>query len=474
MGSVWVPVRLLFEQGGSIPLAKVGLGKALGKMKGGASPEAKKAPPSPKPPKSPVVGGKAKGKGKKASSDEPRTRPVKVHVSLAPREVAPPEEFARRGDDAPAGKVTATAPPPKPQGPEVKFGSFESDEPTLAEKMGYERHGGASRAVKLHDSFHDPKHHSHSVRHLRGTGTTHSSTHVFHGKMSNGAEYIAKPHESVMEAGFDREDIEALHNATFGFLSMAGAHHMASAGLTHKSDAPSTFHGESKHPETGKTLYRLRGNHPEPEDSDYEHDKHLTIAAYHSGKRAHVQEFIPGAVDVRRAALEDPGKLDAIDGHHRMLGMIAHVLFDNFEGGHNVMVANGHPVLIDHDLSLESDYNKRYSELDASGEKTVRSIRSVFSPGSALDYTKHYPDGVGTDFPPEVQKALDFIARDGFSDPDGEHGHLAKKPKHAEALKRNAKLLALHGLEGAMERKNVHKPGQAIEVPSRLPDLPQE
>jgi hypothetical protein len=216
-------------------------------------------------------------------------------------------------------------------------------------------------------------------------------------------------------------------------MSAMGAHHMVVPGMT------TNMHGR----------HQFKGPDPGPEDDDR---KRLTMAAHHAGGLAHVQEFVPGAVNVNHAT---PEQLAKVDPEHRLHGMIGHLLFgaQDAHGGNVMLHPSGHPVMIDHDLTLGSP------QADATKAKYGKdSFMSVFSPGSPLDYQANLPKDekgqvipVGTNFPPRMKETLSRVAEGYYSQGPGK---LDMSPKDLAALQLNARQLLTHGLEGTLERKH--------------------
>jgi hypothetical protein len=223
------------------------------------------------------------------------------------------------------------------------------------------------------------------------------------------------------------------HDATYSIMSAMGAHHMVTPGMQANMHSRHQFKG------------------PDPDDGDDE-QKRLTMASHHAGGPAHVQEFLKDAQPLSAAS---PEQMDNVDAEHRLHGVVAHLLFGNGDGhGGNVMLhKSGHPVLIDHDITLGSSKARAYKELYG---KDV--IRSVFAPGGRLDYQEKLPKDdsgkvvpVGTDFPPRMKETLERVV-DGYYSSSGEGG-LGLSANDYKELEKNARSLLLYGVEGTLDRR---------------------
>jgi len=145
--------------------------------------------------------------------------------------------------------------------------------------------------------------------------------------------------------------------------------------------------------------------------------------------------------------------LTKVDDEHRLHGMIAHALFGNRDGHRdNVLIhESGHPVLIDHDLSLSSHYSRSYDE-----SKGGKSLKSVFAPGGLLDYRVNRSEDVGMNYPPRMKKTLEWLASGGHS--KGKDAMDLSKDD-ARELQDNAKSLLANGLEGHLSSLKIHAGG---------------
>jgi hypothetical protein len=313
------------------------------------------------------------------------------------------------------------------------------DEPSLASRTRPDLGSPDERHRAFHDAYHDKNARNKTLRqHNKG-----SLNVVFHGNMESGHQYIAKPHEGIGHRDLDHLDQNTLqslkaeapdfgrrHDAKYELMSAMGAHHMVVPGVT------TNMHGR----------HQFKG--PDPDEGD-DPRKRLTMAAHHANGLAHVQEFVPGAVNVNHAT---PEQLAKVDHEHRLHGVISHLLFGAQDGhGGNVMIhPAGHPVLIDHDLTLgtpQAAMTKQKYGKDA--------FLSVFSPGSPLDYQATLPKDsagqvipVGTNFPPRMRETLERAAEGYFAK------NLDLSPADHAELQKNARQLLSYGLEGTLERKH--------------------
>jgi hypothetical protein len=320
----------------------------------------------------------------------------------------------------------------------------------LASRARPDLPSAAERHVGFENSYHDPGAINKGLSNHKG-----SSNVVFHGELANGEKYVAKPHEGIAhkprfdpdadengqpgqpldDASFqalkaDAPDNAKRHDATYSIMSAMGAHHMVTPGMQ------TNMHGR----------HQFSGQDPDEGDSD---SKRLTMASHHAGGLAHVQQFVNDAQTVKGSSKEE---LDNVDAEHRLHGVVAHLLFGNGDGhGENVMIhKSGHPVLIDHDITLGSAQARGYKEHYG---KPV--LRSVFAPGGKLDYQAKLPKDetgqvvpVGTNLPPRMKETLQRIA-DGYYSPTGE-GNLGLSDDDHTELKRNAMSLLLYGVEGTL------------------------
>lgn len=375
--------------------------------------------------------------------EEDGTRPLGRIGKGVSATIAADDGAPRGGSVQPDAAATVAPNPhvsqwtPMPKKAEVAY-----DEPSLATRTRPDLVSPADRHKAFHDAYHDRAATNKSLRqHKKG-----SQNVVFHGQMNSGHQYIAKPHDGIGHRDLDTLDpahLQAMnadamdagnrHDATYELMSAMGAHHMVVPGVT------TNMHGR----------HQFKGPDPDADDSP---SKRLTMAAHHAGGLAHVQEFVPGAVNVAQAS---PEQLDKVDHEHRVQGMISHLLF-GAQDGHteNVMIhPAGHPVMIDHDQTLgtpQADANKEEFGKDA--------LRSAFAPGSKLDYQAKLPKDsagqvipVGTNFSPRVKETLSRVAEGYYGKGPGALG-LSEKD-HA-ALQKNARELLLYGVEGVFDRRH--------------------
>jgi hypothetical protein len=360
---------------------------------------------------------------------------VSADVPIAPDDGAP---------RSPIGAHAAAAPREQsPQWPSIpKHGEIEHDEPSLASRTRPD----LAPADERHQAFSKAYHEKNAVNKTLRQHNKGSLNVVFHGNMQSGQQYIAKPHEGIGHRDLDTLDPHTLqslraeapdfgrrHDATYALMSHMGAQHMVVPGMT------TNMHGR----------HQFKGPDPDADDSP---SKRLTMAAAHAGGLAHVQEFVPGAVNVNHATPEQLGK---VDSEHRLHGMISHLLFGAQDGhGSNVMIhPAGHPVMIDHDLTLGTP---QAAQTKAKYGKD--SFMSVFSPGSPLDYQANLPKDekgqvipVGTNFPPRMKETLQRAA-EGYYGKGA--GSLGLSPEDHAELQKNARQLLSYGLEGTLERKH--------------------
>ena len=360
---------------------------------------------------------------------------VSADVPVAPDDGAP-----RTPVGQPAAPAAPRAISPQWQ-PIHKHGEIEHDEPSLASRTRPDLAPADARHQAFSNAYHEKNALNKTLRHKIG-----SLNAVFHGEMQSGQQYLAKPHEGIGARDLNKLDPHTLqslkaeapdfgrrHDATYTLMSHMGAHHMVVPGMT------TNMHGR----------HQFKGPDPDAEDSP---GKRLTMAATHAGGLAHVQEFVPGARNVNHAT---PEQLAAVDPEHRLHGMVSHLLFGAQDGhGSNVMIhPAGHPVMIDHDLTLGTP------QAAATKAKYGKdSFMSVFSPGSPLDYQANLPKDekgqvipVGTNFPPRMKETLQRAAEGYYGNGPGSLG--LSPEDHAE-LQKNARQLLSYGVEGTLERKH--------------------
>lgn len=365
------------------------------------------------------------------------------------RSEAPP---APGGSPVPMQAAAQVAAQPPPQPPKFsaipRMAEIPHDEPSLASRARPDLPAADVRHKNFVSSYTDPKATNKTLR-RHGKGSLNV---VFHGQLANGGGYIAKPHEGIGhrdrfhpdeqsrldDATFNQLKGEApenarRHNATYDLMSAMGAHHMVVPGMQ------ANMHQR----------HQFKGADPDEFDSD---EKRLTMASHHAGGLAHVQEFMPDAKPVSQSS---PEELAKVDHEHRLHGMVSHLLFGNGDGNTgNVMIhKSGHPVLIDHDITLGSSQAQAYKQHFGKD-----AIRSVFAPGGPLDYQAQLPKDssgqvipVGTNYPPRMKEVLQRAAEGHY---DQGPGALDLSPADRAALKMNARQLLSHGLEGTLERRH--------------------
>ena len=366
--------------------------------------------------------------------------------AVAPSQPATPvDPGAKAGVGAPSASSIklARSEPGKTPPPPGKHAEYEHDEPSLAAKARPDLGGPQERHKSFREGYEDKEHKADRLRHIRG-----SSSHAFHKMMSNGHQSVVKPLEGAGggrralglpdDGSFHEPDKwSSRHDAMYGVMSAMGAHHMVVPGMAGR------VHGRD----------RLHSRIPDPsaDDGDFDqlnfegHTKAHTMGASYAGKDAHVTEFAGNSRPMHQLS---PEELEGVDFEHRLHGIVSHVLFGNADGheGNILIHDSGHPILIDHDLTLDSHHGKTHAK--KFGKKTVR---SQFAPGGLLDYRAKLPENmktVGSNFPPRMMQTLKSIAEGTFK-----HG-LSKGD--ADALRANAQELLSGGLEGALEGRHIH------------------
>lgn len=381
-----------------------------------------------------------------AEDDKTAVLPVPGNVSPSPDKTAVLPAAQAQAPVAPA----APGPSPMRAWPAIpKHGEVEHREPSLASRTRPDLPSAAERHSSFSNSYHDPSAVSKKLDRHKG-----STNIVFHGELGNGDRYVVKPHEGIAhsprfspakdELPLDDKTFQAMkdeapdnarrHDATYSIMAAMGAHHMVAPGMQ------TNVHG--RHQFSG----------PDPGEGDDEGTR-LTMASHHAGGLAHVQQFIG---DTRTAKASSKASRDGVDAEHRLHGVVAHLLFGNGDGhGQNVLIhKSGHPVLIDHDITLASSQARGYKEHFG---KPV--VRSVFAPGGYLDYQAKLPKDetgqvvpVGTNFPPRMKETLQRIA-DGHYSSSGE-GNLGLSDADHSELKKNAMSLLLYGVEGTLASRH--------------------
>jgi len=367
-------------------------------------------------------------------------------VGQGARGSAPPPQIGV--PPPPAAPVSPAAPKPIQFQQVPRMTELPGQEPSLAARARPDLPTAAERHQGFVGSYSDPQAMNKSLR-QHGKGSLNV---VFHGQLANGGGYIAKPHEGIGHRDRFRPDeaqrmndetFQSLkndapanaerHNATYDLMSAMGAHHMVAPGMQ------ANMHG----------AHQFKGASPDEMDTD---EKRLTMAKHHAGGLAHVQEFIPDTTPVNQAS---PEQLNQVDSEHRLHGLVSHLLMGNGDAhSANVLLhKSGHPVLIDHDITLGSSQAQAYKE-----HFGKPSIRSVFAPGGALDYQAKMPKDangqpmpVGTNYPPRMAEVLNRAAEGYYSKGPGA---LNLSPQDHAVLQQNARDLLSHGLEGTLSRRH--------------------
>lgn len=351
------------------------------------------------------------------------------HRSAGPDDVSRPAKPSAKARAAagPASSLPAFKDPHTDvEHPTGKYEAFHHDTPSLKERTRPNVIPFDERHQDFHDRFHSEGAKLEKMKYL---GT--SSGHVFHGKMDDGTEYIAKPHkhpwaERGRDDGIQPERWAGKHNAVSRILSHMGADHMISPAVDtkgHASDMMPSDHPSSEH----------SGNRS---------------AHSHAGQNSFATEFIQGAADGK----DGKAISHKVDQEHRLMGLVTHMVSVNSDGHPgNIMVnkEHGHPVLIDNDLTMSLGMRRG-------------GVRSHFLPGGAYDYTMGDRNHtVGKNYPPRVQKTLDWLAGGG-------HRHkemgLGLHDDDADAVQMMAKNMTKHGLEGAV--RELRKKGMKFYVDS--------
>jgi hypothetical protein len=307
----------------------------------------------------------------------------------------------------------------------------------------------ADRVKQAHQDFHHPDTHLKYHRAIPG-----SANAVLHLKTTTGQQYVAKPYEPAIDSGHQPERWASRNAAAANALAAMGAGHMA----------PANFHGT------------IHG--PDRVDSRINQRKGEQFL----GRDAHIASFAHGAIHAHEVPEE---MLDKVDGEHRLVGLIHHTLFGNSDGSHkNVLIdaEHGHPVLIDHDITLNSLHQAHHRYHDENNPDRFPAVKSIFAPGEDLDYSKGIHTDpitgekkelgqVGTDFKkinPRMHSLLTWIAAGGHN-ASPEQGGWGLTPDDASILQGNATDLLTHGLEGTLAKRRM------ISLPkARNPEKRQE
>ena len=342
------------------------------------------------------------------------------HGSAGPDDVSKPARPSAIGKAAKVSSLPAYKDPHTDvDHPPGKWDAFEHDTPSLQSQARPDMIPHDERHSDFSDRYSAKGGKLSSMKYLGSHGQK-SSSHVFQGKMDDDTHFIAKPHEHPWgERGAQPEEWERRHNGVARLMSHMGAGHMISPAHT------ATIHGKDAIP----------GDHPSVDAAGNK------SAHHHSGNKAFVTEFAPNTVNMH----EGHAVAHKVDGDHRLMGFITHLLTVNSDGHQgNVLIDKdkGHPTLIDHDLSMSLGVRR--------GE-----IRSQFMPGGPYDYQEKMGK-IGKKYPPRVQKTLEWLVGGGH------HHKEAGLDLHADdkkVLSDQAKLMLDHGLEGSikeMRKRGLH------------------
>ncbi len=302
--------------------------------------------------------------------------------------------------------------------PPGKHVAFEHEAPSLRERTRPKMIPFDERHEDFHERYHSKDASLKEINHLYG-----SANRVFRGNMDDDTDYIMKPHEGAAggaHGAWAPAEWGKRHNAVARLLSHMGADHMISPAIDSKA------HGSHMIPD----------GHPSAQDEG-QHSAH-----HHAGKDAFVTEFMPNTVTTGKA---ESHQHDSVDGEHRLIGMITHLVTHNSDGHPgNVLIdkEHGHPILIDQDLAMGLGVRR--------GE-----VRSVFAPGGILDYQAKVGQ-IGKKYPPRVKKTLEWLAGGG-------HFHkemgLDVQKEDGNVMQKMAKVMLDHGLEKAMRAIRHLRPG---------------
>lgn len=346
-------------------------------------------------------GGQGTSKKPASSSAKPAQSPSATATTKAERP-SPPAVLQ------PAAKIPKIRDPHADvDHPPSKHEAFGHETPSLRERARPNMIPFDERHEDFHQRYHAKGASLKKIEHLPG-----SANSVFHGKMDDDTQYIMKPHGGAA-GGFAPEDWGKRHGAVVRLMSHMGAEHMVTPGMNSAAHASDMIPGS--HP--SKELAGGRSAHS------------------HAGGKAFITEFASNTVKTGRAT---SAQLDGVDGEHRLMGIVAHLMTHNSDGhGGNVLIdeEHGHPVIIDHDLTM------------ALGEKRGE-IRSVFLPGGLLDYQAKLGK-VGKNFPHRIKKTLEWLSGGGHYH---EEMGLDVERKDGDLMQRMASNMLNHGLEGALKR----------------------
>lgn len=375
---------------------------------------------------------------------------VKPRQQPAPAPEAPAQKPPGGGNVQPPAAPEPKPAPAKPRlkGP-GKHGEYEHDEVSLASRTRPDLGSAADRHQAFHDAYHHPEARTHTKDRDKKIRANRGSANVsFRAHMESGHRYIAKPHGGAawghegdpfgneipkeareqMAAGHESGEWHRRHGAMFSLMSAMGAHHMVPVGFKSKM-----------HQHLDETLA------PDEEDSQH---KAMHMAHSHAGQDAHIQEHIGNHEAVMTASDKT---LAAVDDEHRLHGIIAHALLGHSDGhqGNVLIHETGHPVLIDHDFMLGSNYSNETNEIEG-----MPTIVSVFGPGGKLDYRANRSDDVGVNYPARMKQTLEWLAEGGHL---GGDDAMDMSKGDAKVLQENAKSLLEKGLEGHLGGLKVKK-----------------
>lgn len=347
-------------------------------------------------------------------------------ASEAPRTTGAPTAQPR------VAQAPAFVPPPVPAGPTLQ----QQHRPDLAEFP--------QRHAEAHGAYHDQGNKFKSLRNLAG-----SANSTFHGETDSGHQFILKPHGGA-EQGHEPERWASRNHAANMVLHHMGAGHMGAEA----------FHTQV--PQADRLGPKVRTPAPDANDTP---EKQRKMLHSHLGQDALAVKFNP---DVARTSEMTPDQLAKVNGQHRAVGLVHHLLFGQGDGHHgNVLIdkKHNHPVMIDNDLALNSHHNAQL-RTHPDNKEGKQALMSVFAPGEDLDYRngtykdpttgQEMPIGeIGNDFSkisPELHNTIAWLAQNGHMAPP-EQGGLGLAPDDAEALTQNARELMLHGLEGTLQNR---------------------
>lgn len=297
------------------------------------------------------------------------------------------------------------------------------------------KHTLEHRADEIGSHYHDQGKRFTSFRSVNG-----GANPIFHAETDSGEGYMVKPVSGAKE-GHDPGSWGARNIAAHRLFDAMGASHMG---------VPAFMAHVPAHHEMSDKYHMLQ-----PDENDSE-EKVSRMHATHAGGPALVTGVAYGE-PLRYASQE---QLNKVDANHRLAGVIHHVLMGHPDGHHgNVLLdaVHGHPIHIDHDMTLASSQQGGY-ENHVKNRDGMPAIMSVYAPGEDLDYRKgkikdsltgqeHEMGDVGTNYPPDIQSTLERAASGELSND--------LSPADARTLEQNAKDLLKHGLEGTLKQRHM-------------------